>query len=65
MSQSVSKALLKCIGSEAKGTAELLSIVDTLFDCLNIHNLTEAKLKRKPFRSPYRSATDWKLKVGV
>lgn len=64
MSDTVSKALLQCLGSEAEGTAELLSVVDRFFDCLNVHNLTEAKKLRKPFRSPYRSGTDWKLKVG-
>lgn len=64
MSETTSSALLKVLGSEAEGTAELLSIVDKLFDCLNVHNLTEAKHKRKPFRSPYRCGTDWRLKVS-
>ena len=50
MSETVSKALCQVLGTEAEGTSELISIVDHLFDCLNVHNLTEAKLKRKPFR---------------
>ena len=34
MSESVSKALLQVVGPEAAGTAELVAIVDHLFDCL-------------------------------
>ena len=59
-----SNALRIVIGSEAEGTAELFSMVDKFFDCLNVHNLTEAKVKIKPFRSPYRSGSDWRLKVS-
>jgi hypothetical protein len=65
MSETTSNALRKVVGPEAEGTADLLSIVDKLFDCLNVHNITEAKLKRKPFRSPYRCGTDWRLKVSI
>lgn len=60
----MSKALPKVVGPRAEGTAELASMVDRLFDCLNVHSLHEAKLKRKPFRSPYRCGTDWRLKVN-
>ena len=63
MSETVSKALRKMFGGYAEGTAKLIEIVDHLFDCLNARNLDEAKLKRKPFRSPYRTGTDWRLKV--
>lgn len=63
MSETVSKALNVVVGAEAKGTSEFILIVDRLFDCLNVTNLREAKLKRKPFRSPYRRATDWRLTV--
>lgn len=59
----MSKALPLVVGEKAGGTAEFLLVVDRLFDCLNISNLTEGKRKRKPFRSPYRNADDWKLKV--
>ena len=61
----MSKALKHVVGPEAEATAEFISIVDRLFDCLNVHNLREAKLKRKPFRSPYRNSTDWRLKVSL
>ena len=63
MSESVSKALTQVVGEKAEATAELVSMVDCLFDCLNVHNLEEAKFKRKRFRSPYRSSTDWRLKI--
>ena len=63
MSETVSKALRKMFGNYGEGTAKLVEIVDHLFDCLNVRNLDEAKLKIKPFRSPYRSGTDWRLKV--
>lgn len=60
----MSKALPLVVGEEAKETAELISIVDRMFDCLNVHNLDEAKFKRKKFRSPYRGSSDWRLKVS-
>ena len=65
MSETVSKALLEVVGSKAEGTSEFISIVDKMFDCLNVHNLMEAKFKRKPFQSPYRSGEDWRLKVAI
>lgn len=64
MSESTSSALRKVQGPEAEGTADLLSVVDKFFDCLNVHNLREAKEKRKPFRSPYRCGKDWRLQVS-
>lgn len=63
MSQTVSKALLRFVGAKSEGTAELLSIVDQMFDCLNVRNVKSAKLEIKPFRSPYSSGSDWRLKV--
>ena len=63
MSETVSKALTKLFGPHVQGTAKLIEIVDKFFDCLNVRNLDDAKLERKPFRSPYRCGTDWRLKV--
>jgi hypothetical protein len=40
-------------------------MVDNLFDSLNVRNYQEAKLKRKPFLSPYRNGDDWRLKVII
>ena len=55
MSQTVSKALLQFVGSKAEGTAELLSIVDQMFDCLNVRNVKSAKMEIKPFRSRHHT----------
>ena len=63
MSESVAKALLVTVGEKSRATSEFITMVDHFFDCLNVANLENAKLKRKPFRSPYRCATDWKLMV--
>jgi hypothetical protein len=65
LSDTVSRALEQVIGSEALGTAELFKMVDNMFDCLNVRNCKQAKLKRKPFLSPYRSGDDWRLKVHI
>ena len=53
------------LGEEASGTAELFKIVDSFFDSLNVRNLDQAKLQRKPFLSPYRSRNDWRLEVRL
>ena len=37
---------------------------DKFFDSLNVSSLSAGKLKRNAFKSPYRSATDFRLKVG-
>lgn len=65
MSEKVSKALLEVVGERAEATAKFVLMVDRFFDCLNVQNLVDAKHKRKPFRSPYRCADDWKLKVKI
>ena len=33
------------------------------FGCLNVNGFTVGKHKRKPFLNPYRSQSDFKLKV--
>ena len=38
---------------------------DKFFDCLNCSSLSAGKRSRNPFKSPYRSGTDWKLKVAT
>ena len=34
------------------------------FDCLNISNFTESKHSQNPFKAPYRSENDFRLKVS-
>lgn len=62
LSETVSNALLKEGGEEAKETAIFVNIFDKFFDCLNVRNLTDGKTKRKMFQDPYRSGTDFRLK---
>ena len=51
------------IGSDAEGTAEFVTLVDKMFDCLNVSSCEGIK-KRKYFRVPYTNSNDWRLKVG-
>lgn len=59
----MAKALPLVVGSEAEGTAEMITVVDKMFDCLNVNSLTEGYHKRKPARDPYTHANDWRLEV--
>lgn len=65
LSQSVSKALQMTVGTRAKETARFADMFDRFFDCLNCSTLSAGKRTRNPFKSPYRSGTDWKLKVNT
>ena len=65
LSQSVSKALQMTVGTRAKETARFADMFDKFFDCLNCSTLSAGKRTRNPFKSPYRSGTDWKLKVNT
>ena len=46
-------------------TANFVELVNRMFDCLNVGNYTDGKRSRNPFKQPYRSASDFRLKVGV
>ena len=35
------------------------------FDCLNVNSFDEGKHQRKPFKDPYRSVKDFRLKVDT
>lgn len=59
----MAKALPLVVGPEAEGTAEMILVVDKMFDCLNVSSLSEGYHKRKPARDPYCNAKDWRLKV--
>ena len=65
LSGTVSKALELVVGEKAKETVRFVSMMDKFFDCLNSSSLSAGKQSRNPFKSPYRSGTDWKLTVGV
>lgn len=50
-------------GEEVSETAKFVEMMDHFFDCLNVNNFSEGKLRRKVFQDPYRAATDFRLKV--
>lgn len=63
LSSSVSKALKHTLGNRAKETAKFAEMFDKFFDCVNVSNFTNGYHKRCIFKSPYRSASDFRLKV--
>lgn len=63
LSNSVAKALELFGGDEAKETAILAGNFNKFFDCLNVACFSAGKLKRDPFKSPYRSSKDFRLTV--
>lgn len=44
-------------------TIRFVDKFDKFFDCLNVNSLNDGRKERKPFKQPYRSATDFRLKV--
>ncbi len=48
---------------ELEETKKFVDMFDKWFDCMNVRSFTEGKLKRNAFKSPYRSADDYRLKV--
>lgn len=48
-----------------KKTAEFTEMFDKFFDCLNVSNFTSGKKSRNPFKSPYYSEKDFRIKVLI
>ena len=46
-------------------TRQFIRMMDMFFDCLNVRNTIDGKLKRKDFRKPYRSPQDERFKVSI
>ena len=63
MSDSVSKALRLLGGTATEETAKFVEMFDKFFDALNVSKFTNGKQNRKPFQSPYRSGSGYRLKV--
>ena len=59
----MAKALQLFGGEEAQETAIMADMFNKFFDCLNVASFTAGKLSRDAFKSPYRSGTDFRLKV--
>ena len=58
------KALVATGEEPARGTAHFAMMMDRFFDCLNVSSFTAGKCKRKPFKYPYISESDFRLKVS-
>ena len=63
LSNSVANALRLTVGQKAEETARFAHVFDKCFDCLNCSTLSAGKRSRNHCKSPFRSGTDWKLKV--
>ena len=61
----MSKALQLTGGSGVQETVKFVEHFDRFFDCLNVNSYNTGRHKRKIFKQPYRSATDFRLKVNV
>ena len=44
-------------------TRTLIRMMDRFFDCVNVKNPLEHKLKRKDTRAPFHKVNDWRFKV--
>ena len=53
LSETVSVVLNTFGEPDVAGTAKFCLIMDKFFDCLNVKNTVEHKLKNKPFLKPY------------
>ena len=63
LSESVYTAMLLDNDPETVETRQFVCMFDRFFDCLNVCNFTNGKLNRKIFQQPYRSSSDFRLKV--
>ena len=63
MSARVAKALILTGGEEAAETANLVEIVDKLFDCLNVSSMSKGRHQRKAFLQPYYKPDDFRIEV--
>ncbi|XP_064406741.1 uncharacterized protein LOC135351613 [Halichondria panicea] len=62
LSNSVAKALQLTQGDEVAETITFVDKFNKLFNTLNVSSISAGKLKRNPFKDPYRSASDFRLK---
>ena len=63
LSNSVAEALSLMKQPQLDKTTEFCRIFNNFFDCLNVSNLEEGKRSRNPFKVPYHSSQDFRLKV--
>ena len=63
LSESVAKAIQQTQGQESEETVRFITMFDQFFDCFNVRSYNMGKQQRKPFKQPYRSGGDFRLKV--
>ena len=63
LSESVGNGLSLIGGDEVTETIQFVKNFDKFFDCVDVTNLSAGKEQRKPFKQPYYSDTDFRLKV--
>ena len=63
LSSTVADALTFEDRDETVETRQFIRHMDMFFDCLNVRNPIEGKLRRKEFREPYRSPHDERFNV--
>ena len=59
LSATVAKAIRTTHGSEVE---ETVKFIENFFECLNVTNYDSGRKERKPFKEPYRSPDDFRLK---
>ena len=65
LSNSVTTALRLTGGAEVCETARFIEMMDKCFDCLNVSDFSSARHSRNPFKAPYYSSSDFRLKVKI
>lgn len=63
LSETVGNALRMIGDVTFEQTIRFVEMFDRFFDCLNVNSYNTGHLKRKVFKQPYRSGTDFRLKV--
>ena len=63
LSSTVADGISTHFGDSGRETANFIRMFDRFFDILNVNNYTTGIHSRKPFKMPFRSKDDFKLKV--
>ena len=65
MSETVASALQMVDEENTKATRLFIRMIDMWFDALNVKSTLEGQLKRKDFRLPYTSPSDYRFRVQI
>ena len=65
LSESVANGLHSTGGDEVVETIKCVDYFDKFFDCMNVSSLSAGRHQRKPFKQPYYSKDDFRLKVAM